>query len=71
MVSPAQKRRAASSLVSVEMCSGRQACRYLGLERSTWNYTPLPATSRAVQLETQTKKLSQAYPRYGYFLAAL
>jgi transposase InsO family protein len=66
MVSPAQKRRAASSVVKQELCSGRQACRYLGLERSTWHYTPLPPTTRTVQLETQTMKLSLAYPRYGY-----
>ncbi len=66
MVSPSQKRRAASRVVDVERCSGRQACRYLGLGRSTWHYTPLPPTPRAVQLEQAILKLSHAHPRYGY-----
>jgi putative transposase len=66
MVSPSQKRRAASSVVAAERCSGRQACRYLGLGRSTWHYTPLPPTPRAVQLERAILKLSHAHPRYGY-----
>src|ERR1035438_2549304 len=65
-VSPSQKRRAASSVVEAQRCSGRQACRYLGLGRSTWHYTPLPPTPRAVQLEQAILKLSQAHPRYGY-----
>jgi putative transposase len=66
MVSPAQKRRAAGSVVDAGRCSGRQACRYLGLGRSTWHYTPLPPTPRAVQLERAILQLSHAHPRYGY-----
>lgn len=66
MVSPAQKRRAARSVVDAEHCSGRQACRYLGLGRATWHYTPLPPTPRAVRLERAILKLSQANPRFGY-----
>lgn len=66
MVSSAQKRRAAGSVVNAGRCSGRQACRYLGLERSTWHYQPLPPTARAVQLEQAILKLSHAHPRYGY-----
>ena len=66
MVSPSQKRRAASSVVEAERCSGRQACRYLGLGRSTWHYTALPPTPRSVQLERAILKLSRAHPRYGY-----
>lgn len=66
MVSPSQKRRAASSVVAAERCSGRQACRYLGLGRSTWHYTALPPTPRSVQLERAILKLSRAHPRYGY-----
>ena len=65
MVSSAQKRRAASSVVDAGRCSGRQACRYLGLGRSTWHYTPLPATARAVQLERAILQLSHAHPRHG------
>jgi transposase InsO family protein len=66
MVSPTQKRRAASSVVDAQRCSGRQACRYLGLGRSTWHYSPLPPTSRQVQLEKTILDLSRAHPRYGY-----
>ncbi len=66
MVSPSQKRRAARSVVDAERCSGRQACRYLGLERSTWHYTPLPPTPRSVRLERAILKLSREHPRYGY-----
>ena len=66
MVSPTQKRRAASSVVEAKRCTGRQACRYLGLGRSTWHYTPRPPTPRAVQLERAILKLSHAHPRYGY-----
>ena len=66
MVSPTQKRRAASSMVDAERCSGRQACRYLGLGRSTWHYTPLPPTPRQIQLAKAIMALSRAHPRYGY-----
>ena len=66
MVSSAQKRRAADSVVSAGWCSGRQACRYLGLGRSTWHYLSLPPTPRAVQLEQAIVRLSHAHPRYGY-----
>ena len=66
MVSPTQKRRAAESVVRAERCTGRQACRYLGLGRSTWHYAPQTPTPRAVQLEQAILKLSHDHPRYGY-----
>lgn len=66
MVSSAQKRRAAVLVVEAGRCSGRQACRYLGLARATWHYTPLPPTPRAVQREQSIVALSHAHPRYGY-----
>jgi len=66
MVSPTQKRRAAASVVKAGQCTGRQACRYLGLGRSTWHYAPLAPTPRSVQLEQAILKLSHAHPRYGY-----
>jgi len=52
--------------VDAGRCSGRQACRYLGLGRSTWHYTLLPPTPREVQLEQAVVQLSHAHPRYGY-----
>ena len=66
MVSQAQKRPAAVSVVSVGQCTGRQTCRYLGLGRSTWHFTSLSPTPRAVQLEQAILKLLHAHPRYGY-----
>jgi putative transposase len=66
MVSPAQKRRAAGSVVEAGRCTRRQACRYLWLPRSTWHYTPLPSTPRQIQLEEAIMALSRHHPRYGY-----
>ncbi len=66
MLSPTQKRRAAKSVVDAKRCTGRQACRYLGLGCSTWHYTSLPPPPRAVQLERAILQLSHAHPRYGY-----
>jgi putative transposase len=66
MVSPAQKRRAAGSVVEAGQCTRRQACRFLWLPRSTWHYVPLPPTSRQIQLEREIVALSHAHPRYGY-----
>jgi len=66
MVSPAQKRRAARSVVDADRCTRRQACRYLGLPRSTWHYAPLPPTPRQIQLEREIVALSRHHPRYGY-----
>ena len=50
MVSSPQKRHAAQGVVAAGMCSKRQACRYLGLARSSWAYTPRPPKPRQVQL---------------------
>jgi len=66
MVSPAQKRRAAGSVVEAGQCTRRQACRYLGLPRSTWHYLPRPPTFPQIQLEREVVALSHAHPRYGY-----
>ena len=41
------------------MCSSRQACRYLGLARSSLAYTPRPPTPKAVQLEEGVAALSR------------
>lgn len=66
MVSPAQRRHAAQSVVAAGLCSKRQACRYLGLARSSWSYRPRPPTARRVQTETAIVALSRRHPRYGY-----
>jgi putative transposase len=66
MVSPSQKRHAAQGVVAAGVCSRRQACRYLGLARSSWSYRPERPTERRVQTETAIIELSRKHPRYGY-----
>jgi putative transposase len=44
----------------------RQACRYLGLERSNLAYQRKPPTERRVQKEAVIVELSRKHPRYGY-----
>jgi hypothetical protein len=66
MVSPSQKRHAAQGVVAAGLCSRRQACRYLGLARSSCAYRPRPPTDRRVRTEAAIVVLSRRYPRYGY-----
>ncbi len=66
MVSPSQKRHAAQGVVAAGLCSRRQACRYLGLARSSWAYRAKPVPPRRVQAESAIVALSRKYPRYGY-----
>ena len=66
MVSSSQKRHAAQGVVAAGLCSQRQACRYLGLARSSWAYTRRPPTPRAVQLRDGVAALAVRHPRYGY-----
>lgn len=48
------------------VCSGRAACRYLGLGRSTFHYQARPPCERRQQLIVRTHELSALHPRYGY-----
>ena len=66
MVSPSQKRYAAQGVVAAGLCSQRQACRYLGLARSSWGYARRPPTPRTVQLGEEIAALARRHPRYGY-----
>ena len=66
MVSPSQKRHAAQGVVAAGLCSRRQACRYLGLARSSCAYRPRPPSERRVRTESAIVALSRRYPRYGY-----
>jgi putative transposase len=66
MVSSSQKRHAAQGVVAAGLCSQRQACRYLGLARSSWAYTRRPPTPRTVQLRDGIAALAVRHPRYGY-----
>ena len=66
MVSPGHKKQMASLVVRDGVCSGRAACRYLGLERSTYGYQVRPPCERRQQLIARTHELSARHPRYGY-----
>lgn len=57
MVSPSQRRHAAESVVAAGLCSSRQACRYLGLARSSLAYRRKPPTERRVQTEAAIMEL--------------
>lgn len=65
MVGPASRRRAVRAVVEEGVGSPAQACRALGLARSTFYRAPKPgATSR--KLRSEIIALSQKHPRYGY-----
>ena len=66
MVSPSQRRHAAQGVVAAGLCSRRQACRYLGLARSSLGYRRQPPSERRVQTEAAIVELSRQHPRYGY-----
>jgi putative transposase len=66
MVSPSQKRHAAQGVVAAGLCSKRQACRYLGLARSSWGHVPRPPRSKQVQLSEGITELARRHPRFGY-----
>lgn len=66
MVSPGHKKQMATLVVVDGVCSGRAACRYLGLGRSTWRYQARPPCERRQRLIVRTHELSALHPRYGY-----
>ena len=66
MVSSSQRRHAAQGVVAAGMCSQRQACRYLGLARSSWAYVSRPPKPRKVQIGDAIAALAVRHPRYGY-----
>jgi putative transposase len=66
MVSPSQKRHAAQGVVAAGLCSQRQACRYLGLARSSLAYNRRPPTARTIQLRDSIAALAVRRPRFGY-----
>jgi len=56
----------ARKAVAAKMCSGRAACRFLKLSRSTWRYRRREATSEEHRLAQRLRALSEKHPRYGY-----
>ena len=65
-VSPAARRAYAQEVVGQELCTQRQACRFLKLARSTFNYRGRPPTAAEEQLRKRLMELSAEHPRYGY-----
>ena len=65
-LSPAARRAYAQEVVSQELCSQRQACRFLKLARSTFHYRGRPPTAAEEQLRQRLLALSAEHPRYGY-----
>jgi putative transposase len=68
MGSSSQKRHAAQGVVATAMYSQRQACRYLGLARSSWANVSRPPKPRTVQVGEAIAALAIRHPRYGYRL---
>lgn len=66
MVSPGHKKQLATLVVLDGVCSGRAACRYLGIGRSTFQYQARPPSERRLRLIVRTHELSALHPRYGY-----
>jgi len=65
-VSPGHKKQLAQAAVAARVCSGRQACRALGLARATWWYRAAPCRERHQAMVARLHALSEAHPRYGY-----
>jgi len=47
-------------------CSGRAACRWLGIHRSTLRYRPKPVADKKQKLEAEIVKMSRKHPTLGY-----
>ena len=62
MVSPAQQKTAVAHVVAQRLCSVRRACRYLGMARSPYRYTPKPVPNRREQLYQRVIALSCHHP---------
>jgi putative transposase len=64
-VSPSSRRRAVKQIVGEGMGSAAQACRAIGLARSSL-YRASQASEERRKMQTQIIDLSQQHPRYGY-----
>lgn len=64
-MSPSQKRRAVQAIVEEHVGTTSEACRALGLARSSFYLTSQPSGESRV-MQKEIKALSQKHPRYGY-----
>jgi len=65
VVSPSAKRRAVKVVIETGIGTTAEACRALGLARSSY-YRNSTASLESRQRHTSIVKLSQEHPRYGY-----
>jgi putative transposase len=65
MVSPSSRRRAVKSVVEEGMGSALQACRAIGLARSSY-YRSSAVSRMRRDVHKEVIKLSEEHPRYGY-----
>src|SRR5260221_11977596 len=65
MVSPSSRRRAAKGVVEEGLSNAAQACRALGLARSSY-YLGSTKRPSSEQLQRKIVELSEQNPRYGY-----
>src|SRR5258708_8776428 len=65
MVSPSSRRRAAKGVVEEGLGNAAQACRALGLARSSY-YLGSTKRPSSEQLQRKIVELSEQNPRYGY-----
>src|ERR1700758_2279141 len=65
MVSPSSRRRAAKGVVEEGLGNAAQACRALGLARSSY-YLGSTMRPSSEQLQRKIVELSEQNPRYGY-----
>lgn len=65
-MSPASRRASAKEVVGAGLCTGRQACRVLGLSRSTYWYRGRQPSDGQQRMIKRMVELSAKHPRYGY-----
>jgi len=65
MVSPTSRRRAVKSCVEEGLGRAAQACRALGLARSSY-YLGSRVSAASLEKKRQIEELSERHPRYGY-----
>ena len=65
-MSPGHKRQVALGFVSQGRCSGRAACRYFKLERSTYRYRAKEADGWMKRQRTAVRRHSLAHRSWGY-----
>ncbi len=65
-MSPGHKRQVAEGFTAQGRCSGRQACRYFGLHRSTYQYEAKEADAWMKALKRAVRYYSLKYRKWGY-----